>query len=116
MKLSESASLPKDDDGPVFSEPWEAQAFAMAVKLHERGVFTWSEWAQTLGGELHAHPDRSYYENWLDALECLVEAKGVMAHAERLQRIADWDEAAKATPHGQPIELSRLCPAPGTVR
>ncbi len=116
MKLSDIASLPKDDDGPVFSEPWEAQAFAMAVKLHERGVFTWNEWAETLGAKLHAHPQRSYYENWLDALETLVERKAVLGHAERLQRIADWDAAARATPHGQPIELSRSCPAPGTAR
>lgn len=107
MKLADSDRLPKDADGPVFAEPWEAQAFAMAVKLNEAGVFGWGEWAQTLGGELKAHPQRPYYESWLAALETLVEAKGVMSEAERLARVEAWDRAAKATPHGQPIELSR---------
>lgn len=107
MKLSDSERLPKDADGPVFAEPWEAQAFAMAVKLNEAGVFGWGEWAETLGAELKAHPARPYYESWLAALERLVEAKGVMSEAERLARVDAWDRAAKATPHGQPIELSR---------
>ena len=79
MKLAESPRLPKDVDGPVFAEPWEAQAFAMAVKLNEAGVFSWSEWAETLGAELKAQPERPYYESWLAALERLVEAKGVMS-------------------------------------
>ena len=107
MKLADSDRLPKDADGPVFAEPWEAQAFAMAVKLNEAGVFGWGEWAETLGAELKAHPQRPYYESWLAALETLVEAKGVMSEAERLARVEAWDRAAKATPHGQPIELSR---------
>lgn len=107
MKLADSERLPKDADGPVFAEPWEAQAFAMAVKLNEAGVFGWGEWAETLGAELKAHPQRPYYESWLAALERLVQSKGVMTEAERLARVAAWDRAAKATPHGQPIELSR---------
>ena len=105
MNLSDTPMLPKDHEGPVFAEPWEAQAFAMAVKLHERGVFTWGEWAETLGAELHAHAERPYYESWLAALEKLVEAKGVMSDPERHARIDAWDRAAKATPHGQPIIL-----------
>lgn len=107
MRLADSERLPKDADGPVFAEPWEAQAFAMAVKLSEAGVFGWGEWAESLGAELKAHPQRPYYESWLAALEKLVEAKGVMSEAERLARVDAWDRAAKATPHGQPIELSR---------
>jgi nitrile hydratase accessory protein len=107
LKLSESERLPKDADGPVFAEPWEAQAFAMAVKLNEAGVFGWSEWAETLGAALKAEPQRPYYESWLAALERLVESKGVMTKAERLDRVAAWDRAAKATPHGQPIDLNR---------
>ena len=107
MKLAESERLPKDADGPVFAEPWEAQAFAMAVKLNEADVFSWGEWAETLGAELKAKPFRPYYESWLAALERLVEAKGVMSEAERLARVEAWDRAAKATPHGQPIDLSR---------
>lgn len=107
MKLSDSNCLPKDSDGPVFAEPWEAQVFAMAVKLNEAGVFNWTEWTETLGYELQGWPQRPYYESWLAAVEKLVEAKGVMSEAERLIRIAAWDRAAKATPHGQPINLSR---------
>ena len=107
MKLAESDRLPKDADGPVFAEPWEAQAFAMAVKLNEAGVFAWTEWAETLGAELKADPQRPYYESWLAALERLVKAKGVLSEEERLARVDAWDRAAKATPHGQPIVLSR---------
>jgi nitrile hydratase accessory protein len=107
LKLVDSAHLPKDQDGPVFAEPWEAQAFAMAVKLNEAGVFQWSEWAETLGAELKAHPERPYYESWLAALESLVEAKGLMTQDERHTREEAWERAAKATPHGQPIILIR---------
>jgi nitrile hydratase accessory protein len=107
LKLSESERLPRDAGGPVFAEPWEAQAFAMAVKLNEAGVFQWGEWAETLGAELKAQPERPYYESWLAALERLVEAKGVMTEDERRARVEDWERAAKATPHGQPIVLSR---------
>ena len=100
----------KDDDGPVFAEPWQAQAFAMAVKLNETGVFTWPEWADYLGAEIKAagsHPERGdYYDHWLAALEKIVEAKGLMSRDERLARRDAWDRAAKATPHGQPIELT----------
>jgi nitrile hydratase accessory protein len=98
-------AIPKDRDGPVFSEPWEAQAFAMAVKLHEKGVFTWSEWAETLGAEIK-RGGLSYYEHWLAALETIAERKGAMTQAEREERIEAWDRAAHATPHGQPIVLS----------
>ena len=107
MKLSDSDRLPKDMDGPVFAEPWEAQAFAMAVKLNEAGVFSWSEWTERLGAELKAAPQRPYYESWLVALETLVERKGLIGSEERQDRIEAWDRAAKATPHGQPIALSR---------
>ena len=107
LKLADSTGLPSDADGPVFAEPWEAQAFAMAVKLNEAGIFTWKEWAAVLGAEIHGAPQRPYYESWLAALENLVEAKGVMTAPERLSRVDAWDRAARATPHGQPIVLSR---------
>lgn len=95
------------DEEPVFREPWEAQAFAMAMKLNEAGHFTWSEWSETLGTQIATRPEQLYYENWLAALEALVERKGLMSPAERQQRIEDWDRAARATPHGEPIDLSR---------
>jgi nitrile hydratase accessory protein len=105
-------SIPRDDDGPVFREPWEAQAFAMALALHERGLFTWSEWAATLADEIaraqaSGDPDtgETYYRHWLATLERLVAEKGV-ASAHTLHRYRDaWDHAADRTPHGSPIEL-----------
>ena len=110
--VSALPSIPQDDDGPVFREPWEAHAFAMAVKLHERGLFTWTEWAAALAEEItraqeHGDPDtgETYYLHWLATLEKLVAAKGVTS-AETLHRYRDaWDHAADRTPHGKPIEL-----------
>jgi nitrile hydratase accessory protein len=73
-------SIPRDRGEPVFREPWQARAFAMAVSLHEKDVFTWPEWAQALATELAAAPADAgshYYERWLSALEKLVERKGL---------------------------------------
>lgn len=110
--LTALPAIPRDDDGPVFRAPWEAQAFAMAVLLHERGHFPWSEWAARLADEIRAdaaaggHDDgRSYYRQWLAALERLVNEKGIVLTAELLDRHAAWSEAARLTPHGQPIVL-----------
>ena len=106
------ASIPRDAEGPVFREPWEAQAFAMAVALHERGVFTWSEWAEALGAEIkraqaQGDPDtgETYYYHWLAALERIVADKGVTDTATLARYTQAWDHAADRTPHGQPIEL-----------
>ena len=104
--------IPQDDDGPVFREPWEAQAFAMAVVLHGRGVFTWPEWAAALAAEIKraqaagdADTGETYYRHWLASLETLVAEKGV-ASADTLHRYRDaWDHAADRTPHGMPILL-----------
>jgi nitrile hydratase accessory protein len=108
----EIASIPRDDEGPVFHEPWEAQAFAMTLALHERGVFTWPEWAATLGAEIKraqaaGDPDtgETYYRHWLAALERLVAEKGV-TNSEALARTRHaWEHACARTPHGTPIEL-----------
>jgi nitrile hydratase accessory protein len=104
--------IPRDADGPVFGEPWEAHAFAMAVTLHARGLFTWKEWAAALADEIkraqaNGDPDtgESYYRHWLATLEKLIAAKGV-ASSDTLQRYRNaWDHAADRTPHGSPIEL-----------
>jgi len=104
--------IPVDDDGPVFREPWEAHAFAMAVTLHARGLFTWPEWAAALADEISsaqaagdADCGDTYYRHWLATLERLVAEKGV-ASAEMLTRYRNaWDHAADRTPHGRPIEL-----------
>ena len=105
-------SIPRDKEGPVFREPWEAQAFAMALALHERGLFTWPEWAATLADEIKraqagGDPDtgETYYRHWLNTLERLVAEKGV-TNSETLDRYRHaWDHAADRTPHGTPIEL-----------
>ena len=104
--------IPRDDGGPVFREPWEAQAFSMALALHQRGVFTWPEWAAALAEEIkraqaNGDPDTgaTYYRHWLATLERLVTEKGV-ASEPTLARYRDaWDRAADRTPHGTPIEL-----------
>ena len=105
--------IPHDEQGPVFREPWEAQAFAMALALQQRGLFTWSEWATALGREIKraqaaGDPDTgdTYYRHWLATLERLVADKGV-ASVETLGRYREaWDRAASRTPHGKSIELS----------
>jgi nitrile hydratase accessory protein len=103
-------------DEPVFAEPWEAEAFAMAVKLHEKGLFTWSEWAEALGAQIRSAPEQPYYACWLAALEHMVESRAVMSRQERERCIEAWDRAARETPHGKPIEISRYWPAPETSR
>jgi len=107
-------AIPRDAQGPVFGAPWEAQAFAMAVMLHERGHFTWKEWAARLADEIAAARDRGeaddgsrYYYFWLSALEKLVADKRLVLADELAARKDEWDRAARATPHGQPIELKR---------
>jgi len=104
--------LPRDEGGPVFAEPWQAQAFALAVKLSEQGHFTWKEWAAALAGELQAAADRGepddgthYYEHWVAALERLVTAKGLSDPAALLARKQAWADAYRHTPHGKPVEL-----------
>jgi len=106
------AHLPRDEEGPVFAEPWQAQAFAMAVRLSEQGYFTWKEWAAALADELKAASDRGepddgsrYYEHWLTALERLVAAKGLSNPAALLERKKAWADAYRRTPHGTPVEL-----------
>ncbi|MGQ0751276.1 MAG: nitrile hydratase accessory protein [Betaproteobacteria bacterium] len=106
--------VPRDADGPVFRAPWEAHAFAMALALHEKGVFAWSEWAATLGDEIKkaraaGDPDtgETYYRHWLATLERIVAEKGVTTMQALTQHYAAWHRAALRTPHGTPIELSK---------
>ena len=106
-------SIPCDAEGPVFREPWEAQAFALTLSLYDRGLFVWPVWAAILGDEIKkaqaaGDPDtgETYYQHWLATLETLVAAKGV-ATSDILHRYRDaWDHAADRTPHGAPIELT----------
>ena len=105
-------SIPKDAQGPVFREPWEAQAFAMTVALHAAGLFAWTEWAGILGAEIKkaqaaGDPDtgETYYYHWLAALERIVAEKGVTTRDTLAQHYDAWRNAAERTPHGTPIEL-----------
>ena len=111
--LADLPALPRDKEGPVFNEPWEAQAFALAVRLSEMGYFSWAEWAEVLSQEIKAaqaqgDPDlgNTYYQHWLNALERLCAAKNLVGDADRGRRKEEWRLAYLNTPHGQPIELS----------
>ena len=109
--LAASPGLPRSPEGaPVFAEPWQAQAFAMTVHLHTRGVFTWTEWAESLSAEVHrpgrADDGSDYFHSWVAALAGLLERKG-LADREVVEALREsWQRAAEATPHGAPIELS----------
>jgi nitrile hydratase accessory protein len=110
--LDSVPSIPRDRDGPVFAAPWQAQAFAMALTLQQRGIFTWAEWAEMLGAARacaanQGAPDtgETYYRDWLATLERMVTDRG-LADAAALNLTRDaWDRAAQRTPHGKPIEL-----------
>ena len=106
------AGQPRDDSGPVFREPWEAQAFAITLALHERGLFSWSEWAEALAAQIQraqgagdADLGDTYYRHWLAALEALVTGKGASSIEELVRYQRAWAHAADRTPHGQPIDL-----------
>lgn len=104
------AGAPGGEDGPVFEEPWQAQAFALAVQLNQEGAFTWAEWAKALSAELSAGAGldggSGYYACWLTALETLVAAKGLTDPAALATRKARWAQVYRVTPHGRPVELS----------
>ena len=111
-RLATLPRIPRDEGGPVFAEPWQAQAFALAVKLSEAGHFTWKEWTSALAEELRAAVDRGepddgshYYDRWLSTLERLVAAKGLSDPTSMLERKEAWADAYRHTPHGKPVEL-----------
>ena len=104
--------LEKNHEGPVFKEPWQAQAFAMAVTLSEAGLFSWHEWSSELGlnnqsWQKKVVPDdgETYYLHWLETLENILSRKNLIEHPDLLQRISEWKEAYLKTHHGQPVEL-----------
>ena len=113
MTTPATPALPGPDGGePVFREPWEAQAFAMALTLHRQGLFTWPEWAAALAAEIAAAQAAgdadlgdTYYRHWLAALERLLAAKGLATPSELESHRRAWARAAERTPHGRPIEL-----------
>jgi nitrile hydratase accessory protein len=112
LALAADTPIPRDADGPVFAEPWQAQAFALVVALQNKGVFTAQEWAEALGAEIReavaaggCKDGSDYYERWCEALEHLLIAKGLASHDSVDARAAAWERAAEATPHGKPILL-----------
>ncbi len=116
-RLGELPQLPRDEDGAVFAEPWQAQAFALAVKLSEQGHFTWKEWTEALAAELKAAEHRGepddgtyYYHHWLAALERLVTSKGLTEWDALLDRKEAWADAYRHTPHGKPVLLKANSP------
>jgi len=86
----------------------------MTLTLYEQGLFTWKEWAAELSKQITAaqslgDPDLgdTYYHHWLAALEAMVVQKKI-GDADKLSGLYhDWSEAAKATPHGEPITLDK---------
>jgi nitrile hydratase accessory protein len=111
-RLAGLPRIPRDESGPVFAEPWQAQAFALTVRLSEQGHFTWKEWADGLAAELKAAEDRGepddgshYYDHWLAALERLVTSKGLTDRVSLVERKEAWADAYRHTPHGRPVAL-----------
>jgi nitrile hydratase accessory protein len=109
---NDEVSVPRNGDGPVFRAPWEAEAFALAVSLKERGLFTWTEWAATLGDEIKkaqaaGDPDagETYYQHWLATLERILAEKGVIERSVLARTRDAWQRACARTPHGAPIAL-----------
>lgn len=111
--IEELPAIPRNTEGPIFHEPWEAHAFALAVKLSEAGYFTWKEWASALSQEIktaqaQGDPDlgNTYYQHWLRALERLCQEKSIVGDADLIRRKEEWRRAYLNTPHGKPIELA----------
>ena len=110
--LQEIDSIPRNQEEPVFREPWEAEVFAMAIRLHQRGLFSWNEWSIALGQTIKQaqelgdadHGD-TYYTHWLVTLERMVMDKKIGDQNNLNQLYAAWNEAAQSTPHGKPIEI-----------
>jgi len=113
LNLQELPALPLEEEGPVFAEPWQAQAFAMVVELVQAGQFSWKEWAAALGqqlkdAEIAGHPDDGsrYYHHWVVALEGLLETKQIAKADQLAERKNDWVDAYRNTPHGKPVVLN----------
>lgn len=108
--LNAVPGIPADTGGPVFDQPWQAEVFAMTLQLHEQGIFEWSEWAEVLAAQIKLAQQQgdddlgdTYYLHWLAALEQMVVNKDIGDRSLLGQLYAEWDTAARNTPHGQPI-------------
>jgi nitrile hydratase accessory protein len=121
-EIGEAERLLAETGGPGFAEPWQAQAFACAIQLSRRGVFSWAEWVETFSAEIKANPaqpdetsNAAYYRQWLAALEAILARKGALSGGEIDMRQEEWRRAYLNTPHGEPVELAhaRTPPAVG---
>jgi nitrile hydratase accessory protein len=116
--LPEMVQLPRDETGPVFDRPWQAQAFAVTVELYKSNLFTWPEWVDVFSAEIKASPampgesvNDAYYRQWMSALEKMVASRKLVEEADLLARKQEWHQAYVNTPHGQPILLMNAsCP------
>jgi nitrile hydratase accessory protein len=114
----DSVGLPRDAEGPVFDQPWQAHAFALVMQLHRAGAFTWEEWVRVFSREIAAAPalpgesvNDAYYRQWLAALEEIVVTTGLSDRGAMVERADEWRQAYLNTPHGQPIDLANAqCP------
>ena len=102
----------KDEQQPVFAEPWEAHVFAIAVKLSEKGLLKWSEWSDALAEEIkeaeeQGNPDfgNTYYKFWLSALETILLEKNILKKSDLKSMMEQWRRAYLSTPHGNPVKL-----------
>ena len=87
--LEGDAALPRKNGELVFAAPWEGRAFGLAVLLSEKGAYAWSDFRERLVGEI-ANGDDAYYESWLDALQSLLLARGVVTSDEVSQRADEY--------------------------
>ena len=100
--------LPQDAQGPVFAEPWQAQAFALTLRLNAEGAFSWPEWTDALSRMRNREPDTCgtrYFQDWVAALEGLIIKRGLVLATDLAKRKQDWTQAYRQTPHGRPVEL-----------
>ena len=100
--LTGPSAVPRKNGELVFQTPWESHAFAMAVALCERGLFTWDEFRAHLIAEIgrweRENPQGSeyqYYERWVAALGKLLLERGV----------CDLGEIEKQEHHEQEVQL-----------
>lgn len=121
MKPSDTTSvleaipaIPRNNEGPIFREPWEAEVFATTLSLYEQGLFTWPAWATCLSEEIvraqeNGDPDLgdTYYQHWLAALEKMIVKIELGNETQLHQLYSAWDCAAQSTPHGRPITLTQ---------
>jgi len=97
--MKDELSLPRQNGELVFSEPWEARAFGVAVALNEVGLYPWqafsTQLAEEIAGARGSEEVDDYYARWLGALEALVEHAGLVEAAELERRVQEYVTGAR---------------------